>query len=98
MTGEAQKYDVILAPVVSEKSTLMSESNQVMFKVARTASKPEIKSAVEAIFDVKVEAVNTLNRKGKTKMFRGRKGRQSDTKFAIVRLKEGERIDITSGI
>ncbi len=98
MTNEAQKYDVILAPVVTEKSTQLSEFNQVMFKVAKTATKPQILEAVEKLFDVKVEAVNTLNRKGKTKMFRGRKGRQSDTKFAIVTLKDGERIDVTSGI
>ncbi|MCF6198832.1 MAG: 50S ribosomal protein L23 [Hyphomicrobiaceae bacterium] len=98
MTNEAQKYDVILAPVVTEKSTQLSEFNQVMFKVAKTATKPQIKEAVEKLFDVKVEAVNTLNRKGKTKMFRGRKGRQNDTKFAVVTLKDGERIDVTSGI
>ncbi len=98
MTNEVQKYDVILAPVVTEKSTQLSEFNQVMFKVAKTATKPQILEAVEKLFDVKVEAVNTLNRKGKTKMFRGRKGRQNDTKFAIVTLKDGERIDVTSGI
>ncbi len=95
---EVSKYDVILAPVVSEKSTLLSECNQVMFRVARTATKPEIREAVEKLFDVKVEAVNTLNRKGKVKMFRGRKGRQSDQKLAVVTLKDGERIDVTSGI
>ena len=98
MTNEAQKYDVILTPVVTEKSTQLSEFNQVIFKVAKAASKPQIKEAVEQLFDVKVEAVNTLNRKGKTKLFRGRKGRQSDTKFAIITLKDGERIDVTSGI
>ena len=98
MTNEAEKYDVILAPVISEKSTHVSEFNQVMFKVATRATKPQIKAAVEKLFEVKVEAVNTLNRKGKAKMVRGRKGRQSDTKFAIVTLKDGERIDVTSGI
>ncbi len=98
MSNEAKKYDVILAPVVSEKSTLLSEFNQVMFKVAGWSTKPQIKEAVEKLFEVKVEAVNTLNRKGKTKVFKGRKGRQNDTKFAIVTLKDGERIDITSGI
>ncbi len=98
MSNEAKKYDVILAPVVSEKSTLLSEYNQVMFKVAGWSTKPQIKEAVEKLFEVKVEAVNTLNRKGKSKVFKGRKGRQSDTKFAIVTLKDGERIDITSGI
>ncbi len=98
MSNEVRKYDVILSPVVSEKSTLLSEYNQVMFKVAGWSTKPQIKEAVEKLFDVKVEAVNTLNRKGKTKVFKGRKGRQNDTKFAIVTLKDGERIDITSGI
>ena len=98
MSNEAEKYDVILAPVVTEKSTQLSEFNQVMFKVANWASKPQIKDAVEKLFEVKVEAVNTLNRKGKAKVFRGRKGRQSDTKFAVVTLKDGERIDVTSGI
>ncbi len=98
MSNEAEKYDVILAPVVSEKSTLLSEYNQVMFKVAGWSTKPQIKEAVEKLFEVKVEAVNMLNRKGKAKVFKGRKGRQSDTKFAIVTLKDGERIDITSGI
>ncbi len=98
MSNEAKKYDVILAPVVSEKSTLLSEFNQVMFNVAGWSTKPQIKEAVEKLFEVKVEAVNTLNRKGKTKVFKGRKGRQNDTKFAIVTLKDGERIDITSGI
>lgn len=98
MFKEAEKYDVILAPIVTEKSTALSEHNQVMFKVARDATKPQIKEAVEKLFEVKVDAVNTLNRKGKIKMFRGRKGRQSDQKIAVVTLKEGERIDVTSGI
>jgi len=98
MNSEAKKYDVILAPVISEKSTQLSEFNQIMFKVSKVATKPQIKEAVEALFDVKVEAVNTLNRKGKIKVFRGRKGRQSDIKFAVVTLKDGERIDVTSGI
>ena len=98
MTNEAEKYDVIVAPVVSEKATQLSEYNQVMFNVAGWATKPQIKQAVEKLFEVKVEAVNTLNRKGKAKVFRGRKGRQTDRKFAIITLKDGERIDITSGI
>ncbi len=98
MSNEAEKYDVILSPVVSEKSTLLSEYNQVMFKVAGWSTKPQIKEAVEKLFEVKVEAVNTRNRKSKAKVFKGRKGRKSDTKFAIVTLKDGERIDITSGI
>ena len=91
-------YDIIRSPVITEKSTLLSEHNQVMFNVAKTATKPEIKKAVEALFEVKVSAVNTLNRKGKTKRFRGVKGRQSDVKKAIVTLEEGQSIDVTTGL
>jgi len=91
-------YDVILAPVITEKSTAASESNQVVFKVRGDATKPEIKKAVETLFGVKVLAVNTLTRKGKVKRFRGIPGRQKDVKKAIVRLAEGERIDVTTGI
>ncbi|MEL6373764.1 MAG: 50S ribosomal protein L23 [Pseudomonadota bacterium] len=91
-------YDVILAPVITEKSTLASEANQVMFKVSRTASKPQIKEAVERLFDVKVKAVNTLNRKGKRKVFRGRRGQQNDKKMAYVTLEEGHAIDVTTGL
>jgi large subunit ribosomal protein L23 len=91
-------YDVILAPVITEKSSMASEANQVVFKVHRDATKPEIKAAVELLFKVKVLAVNTINRKGKTKQFRGLKGRQQDIKKAIVRLAEGDRIDVTTRI
>lgn len=91
-------YDVIVAPVITEKATLLSEHNQVVFKVARDASKPEIKAAVEGLFGVKVTAVNTLITKGKTKRFRGQLGRRSDVKKAIVTLAEGSRIDVTTGI
>ena len=92
-------YDVILAPHITEKSTLVSEANAVVFKVANTASKPQIKAAVEGLFDVKVESVNTLVRKGKTKIFRGNRGTQSDVKKAIVTLVEGQDpIDVTTGI
>ena len=91
-------YDIILSPVITEKSTLVSEANQVIFKVARKATKPEIKSAVESLFGVKVKAVNTLVRKGKTKVFRGHLGSQSDTKRAVVTLEEGHRIDVTTGL
>jgi len=91
-------YDVILAPVITEKSSLASESNQVIFKVRRDATKPEIKAAVEQLFKVKVLAVNTTLRKGKTKRFRGIPGKQQDTKKAIVRLAEGDRIDVTTRI
>jgi large subunit ribosomal protein L23 len=93
---EEELYDVIRAPLVTEKSTMVSESNQVMFKVAMTATKPHIKEAVERLFNVKVLAVNTLIRKGKVKRFRGVKGQQSDFKKAIVTLEEGQTIDITS--
>jgi len=91
-------YDVILAPVITEKATAVSESNQVVFKVRRDATKPEIKAAVEALFKVKVLSVNTLNRKGKTKTFRGIRGKQQNVKKAIVRLAEGDRIDVTTRI
>lgn len=93
---EEELYDVIRAPLVTEKSTMVSESNQVMFKVAMSATKPDIKEAVERLFNVKVLAVNTLIRKGKVKRFRGVKGQQSDFKKAIVTLEEGQTIDITT--
>ncbi|TPW29359.1 50S ribosomal protein L23 [Pararhizobium mangrovi] len=96
--SELRHYDVILSPVITEKSTLLSESNQVMFNVARKASKPEIKAAVEALFSVKVTGVNTLIRKGKSKRFKGVSGRQSDVKKAVVTLAEGQSIDVTTGL
>ena len=96
--NEADLYDVIVTPVITEKSTMASEHNQVMFNVSRKASKPQIKEAVERLFDVKVKAVNTLVRKGKTKRFRGRIGHQSDVKKAIVTLEEGQSIDVTTGL
>ena len=91
-------YDVILSPVITEKATMASERNQVVFKVARTATKPQIKEAVERLFDVKVKRVNTLVRKGKVKITRGKRGEQSDIKRAIVTLEEGHRIDVTTGL
>lgn len=91
-------YDVILAPVITEKATLVSEANQVVFKVATKATKKDIKSAVEGLFNVKVKAVNTIVRKGKLKWFRGRKGQQSDSKKAIVTLEQGHSIDVTTGL
>jgi len=91
-------FDIILAPIVTEKSTLASENNQVVFQVSKTARKPEIKAAVEKLFGVKVKSVNTLNRKGKIKRFRGIKGKQSDVKKAIVTLEEGHSIDVTTGL
>lgn len=91
-------YDVIRSPVITEKSTMASEQDKIVFIVARTATKAEIKTAVETLFKVKVKNVNTLNRKGKTKRFRGILGRQNDTKRAIVTLQEGESVDVTTGL
>ena len=91
-------YDTILAPVITEKATLLSEQNKVVFQVAADASKDEIAAAVEALFKVNVTNVNTLNVKGKTKRFRGIVGRRSDVKKAIVTLAEGQSIDITTGL
>ena len=91
-------YDVVLAPVVTEKSTRVSEHNQIVFKVRMDATKPEIRKAVEGLFGVKVTAVNTLVQKGKMKRFRGRVGFRSDVKKAIVTLAEGQSIDVTTGI
>lgn len=95
---DLRHYDVIRTPVITEKSTLVSEQNQVVFNVAKDASKPEIKAAVEALFGVKVKAVNTLVRKGKTKRFRGFVGKQSDVKKAVVTLVDGQSIDVSTGL
>ena len=95
---DLRHYDVIVSPAISEKSTMASENNQVVFNVAKKASKPEIKAAVEALFGVKVMAVNTLVRKGKIKRFRGTVGRQSDVKKAIVTLADGQSIDVATGL
>ena len=91
-------YDVVLAPHITEKSTLLSEHNAVVFKVANTATKPQIKAAVEALFGVNVTGVNTLTQKGKTKRWKGRPYQRSDEKKAIVTLAEGQSIDVTTGI
>jgi large subunit ribosomal protein L23 len=93
-----QYYDVIRRPVITEKSTLASEFNQVVFRVSMDADKKTIKEAVEALFDVKVKAVNTLRRKGKVKRFRGVRGKQNDVKQAIVTLEDGHSIDVTTGL
>jgi large subunit ribosomal protein L23 len=98
MIKDARHYETIIAPVITEKATIASESNQFVFKVARNATKPQIKAAIEKLFDVKVTAVNTLLRKGKAKAFRGIRGRQQDMKKAIVTLADGYRIDVTSGL
>ena len=97
-TSDPRHYDVILSPVITEKATMASEFNKVTFKVARTATKPQIKEAVERLFDVKVKRVNTLVRAGKMKTFKNRLGQQSDVKRAIVTLEEGHRIDVTTGL
>jgi large subunit ribosomal protein L23 len=95
---DLRHYDVIRAPAITEKSTFVSENNQVVFNVAKDASKPEIKAAVEALFGVKVKAVNTLVRKGKTKRFKTTIGKQQDVKKAIVTLVEGQTLDVTTGL
>ena len=97
-TVDLKHYDVVLKPVITEKSTLVSEHNQVVFKVRGDASKPEIKAAIEALFNVKVLGVNTLVQKGKTKRWKGRTYMRSDEKKAIVTLAEGNSIDVTTGI
>ena len=97
-TSDPRHYDIILSPVITEKATIASEQNKVTFKVAGTATKPQIKEAVEKLFDVKVKSVNTLTRKGKTRMFRNIRGQRSDVKRAIVTLEEGHKIDVTTGL
>jgi len=96
--NKSQMYEIIRSPVITEKATRGSEFNQVTFRVAMNATKPQIKTAVEGLFGVKVTGVNTLRLKGKTKRFRGRLGRRSDVKKAIVTLAEGDMIDITTGL
>jgi large subunit ribosomal protein L23 len=98
MTSKRTAYDTIVAPVITEKATLASDANQVIFKVNRQATKPEIKAAVEALFKVKVKAVNTIVRKGKRKAFRGITAVLSDTKRAVVTLEDGQTIDVTTGL
>lgn len=95
---DLRHYDVIVSPVITEKSTFVSEFNQVVFKVSPKATKPQIKAAVEALFGVKVTSVNTTTRKGKVKRFKGIVGRQSDVKKAIVTLAEGQTIDVSTGL
>ena len=97
-TVDIRHYDVVLAPHITEKSTMVSEYNAVVFKVAGTASKPEIKAAVEALFNVSVTNVNTIVTKGKTKRWKGKPYTRSDVKKAIVTLADGQSIDVTTGI
>lgn len=96
--SDIRHYDVIVSPVITEKSTMASEANQVVFNVAPNASKPQIKQAVEALFSVKVKAVNVLIRKGKVKRFKGVLGKQNNVKKAVVTLVDGESIDVTTGL
>ena len=98
MSVDPRHYDTIVAPIITEKAMAASERNQVVFKVRRDATKPQIKEAVEKLFDVKVTSVNTLLRKGKAKVFRGMRGRQQDVKKAVVTLADGHRIDVTTGV
>ena len=98
MSIDPRLYDIILAPVITEKATMASEHNQVVFKVARTATKPQIKEAVEKLFEVKVTKVSTLVRKGKQRRFRGQPAMLSDVKKAYVTLEEGQRLDVTTGL
>ncbi|MGB3167107.1 MAG: 50S ribosomal protein L23 [Alteraurantiacibacter sp.] len=95
---DARHYDVILAPHITEKATLLSENNAVVFKVANDSTKPQIKAAVEALFDVKVTGVNTIVTKGKSKRWKGKPYKRSDSKKAIVTLADGQSIDITEGV
>ena len=95
---DARHYDIVLAPHITEKSTMLSETNSVVFRVAPKASKPEIKEAIEALFGVNVVSVNTLTSKGKTKRWKGKPYQRSDVKKAIVRLAEGQSIDVTEGV
>ena len=97
-TTDPRHYDIIISPVITEKATTASEHNKVVFKVNRHATKPQIKEAVEKLFDVKVKNVNTLIRQGKVKVFKNKVGQQSDVKRAIVTLEEGHRIDVTTGL
>ena len=98
MSLDPRHYDVIVSPVITEKATAMSEHNKVVFKVRSDATKPQIKEAVEKLFDVKVKSVNTILTKGKVKMFRGTRGQRSDVKKAVVTLEEGQTIDVTTGL
>ena len=91
-------YDIIKSPAITEKGTLVSEQNQIVFNVALRATKPEIKKAIEGLFGVKVKAVNTLIRKGKQRRFKGQKALLSDVKKAYVTLEEGQRLDVTTGL
>lgn len=91
-------YELVRSPIITEKATMVSEHNQFMFRVPVDATKPEIRAAVEGLFNVKVTAVNTILQKGKTKRWRGQLGRRNDVKKAVVSLADGDSIDITTGV
>jgi large subunit ribosomal protein L23 len=95
---KTEHYGLITAPIITEKSTVLSEQNKVVFRVPLTATKPQIKEAIESLFNVNVTGVNTIVVKGKTKFFRGRAGKRGDVKKAIVTLKDGQSIDVTTGL
>ncbi len=98
MSMDPRHYDVIISPVITEKATILSEQNKVVFKVRKDATKPQIRAAVEKLFDVKVKGVNTILTEGKMKVFKGRLGQRSDVKKAIVTLEDGQKIDVTTGL
>ena len=98
MTAKPEHYDLIKKPIITEKATMASEAGAVVFEVAMDATKPQIKTAVEEVFGVKVKAVNTTITKGKVKRFRGRPGERSDKKKAYVTLEEGQSIDVSTGL
>ena len=98
MSMDPRHYDVIVSPVITEKATTLSDQNKVVFRVKADATKPQIKEAVEKLFDVKVKGVNTLVTKGKVKLFRGIRGQRSDVKKAVLTLEEGQTIDVTTGL
>lgn len=98
MTAKPEHYDVVRRPLITEKATMASEANAVVFEVAMSATKPAIRDAIEALFDVKVKSVNTLIQKGKRKVFRGRPGRRNNFKKAVVTLEEGHMIDVMTGL
>ena len=97
-TVKNRDYDVILSPVITEKATRILENNQVVFKVSKRATKPQIKNAIEVLYNVEVISVNTINIKGKSKIFKGIKGKRTDIRKAVIRLKEGQSIDLSSGV
>ena len=98
LIAKNRDYDVILSPVITEKATRILENNQVVFKVSKRATKPQIKNAIEALYNVEVISVNTINIKGKSKIFKGIKGKRTDIRKAVIRLKEGQSIDLSSGV